>query len=398
MLSPLLFSLFIAEVAYKIAERGRAGVQLVPGTREIFSLLFADDIALIARTPAGLQHQINSLRQESENLGLNVNLGKTKIMVCRKGGYLGRHERWYYGRERLEVVNNYKYLGYTITTKLSTDIPLSEFAGKAKSKIISIFRTLYKLGHIDTKLFFKLFDTQVKPMLLYAAEIWGVTQSSVVEKIHMYACKKLLGTSIKTPNTLVYGETGRYPIYIDGAIRSLKYWFRIINLSDNRIPKLTYYKELQDLDRKMNWAKNIKDILERNGYGIIWNNQGTHNINSFMKAFKQRLIDQFQQNWHAKLEGNIRYMVYAQIKQEWKKEEYLEYILISKYRKSLARLRMGTNELNCNKKFRFQGEPDVCPFCPIIEDEAHFLLECYMYRNLRYKYISRHWITLNNIE
>ena len=59
---------------------------------------------------------------------------------------------------------------------------------------------------------------------------------------------------------------------------------------------------------------------------------------------------------------------------------------------------IGTNELNCNKKFRTQGESDVCPFCPIIEDEAHFLLECHMYRNLRYKYISRHWISLNNIE
>ena len=86
LLLPLLFSFLITEVAKKIAEGGRAGIQLIPGAREIYSLLFADDIVLVAQTPAGLQNQINNLKRASEQVGLQVNLEKTKVMVFRKGG------------------------------------------------------------------------------------------------------------------------------------------------------------------------------------------------------------------------------------------------------------------------------------------------------------------------
>ena len=93
LLSPIIFSLLITEVANRITSEGRAGYQFLPGTRVIYSLLFADDIALIAKTPAGLQNQINNLKNASENLGLTVNLEKTKVMVFRKGGYLGSREK-----------------------------------------------------------------------------------------------------------------------------------------------------------------------------------------------------------------------------------------------------------------------------------------------------------------
>ena len=115
LLSPLLFTLLITELAQEIAIGGRHGYQFNPGAIELFTLLFADDIALMATTPIGLQNQIDLLRRGAERLGLVVNLDKTKVMVFRKGGFLGRLERWFYGEERIEVVNKYKYLGYTLT-------------------------------------------------------------------------------------------------------------------------------------------------------------------------------------------------------------------------------------------------------------------------------------------
>ena len=50
----------------KVAAGGRAGYQLIPGAKEIFSLLFADDIILVAKTPAGLQNP-NKQFKESFN-------------------------------------------------------------------------------------------------------------------------------------------------------------------------------------------------------------------------------------------------------------------------------------------------------------------------------------------
>ena len=50
---------------------------------------------------------------------------------------------------------------------------------------------LYKLGIFSFDVFFKLFDAQVQPIVLYGAEIWGVDNSSyVIEELHLFAMKR----------------------------------------------------------------------------------------------------------------------------------------------------------------------------------------------------------------
>ena len=63
-------------------------------------------------------------------------------------------------------------------------------------------------------LIFKLFDSQIQPILTYGAEVWGLNADShIIEKNQLFAMKRLLNVSIKTPNALVYGESDRYPPY-----------------------------------------------------------------------------------------------------------------------------------------------------------------------------------------
>ena len=397
LLSPLLFSLLITEVAKQVAAGGRAGYQLIPGAREIFSLLFADDIVLIAKTPAGLQNQINNLRQASVNLGLEVNLEKTKVMVFRKGGYLGQAEKWHFGREQIEVVNSYKYLGFTFTTKLSVDTALAEFAGRAKKKIVIIFRTLYKLGQIDVKTFFQLFDVQIKPMLLYAAEIWGSTQYEIIEKTHMFACKKLLGVSARTPNTFIYAELNRYPLFIDSQIRTLKYWKKLLLLDATRIPRQAYEKTKKELTNIYGWGYKLKKMLDNGGYTNVWLEPDLTNMNSFIKSFKQRLIDINWQDWHAKLTEKDRFSVYRTFKVDHNREEYLNLITVTKFRRIFTRTRLGIIDINGNKGFRNPLANRTCPFCNVIETELHLILFCPSYNHLRDKYITKHWPNLNNV-
>ena len=82
-------------------------------------MLLADDVVLLSETVIGLQTQLNSLQRASSSLQLKVNMGKSNIVVFRKGGYLGARERWTYDSVVLPVVNVYKYLGVLFSTKLS---------------------------------------------------------------------------------------------------------------------------------------------------------------------------------------------------------------------------------------------------------------------------------------
>ena len=92
----------------------------------------------------------------SQRLGLEVNLDKTKIIVFRKGGFLGKNEKWFYNNQPVEVVNEYNYLGITFTTKMSfinASIPL---IAKAKKCINDILFSLRTLSCSDLNLFTKL--------------------------------------------------------------------------------------------------------------------------------------------------------------------------------------------------------------------------------------------------
>ena len=50
---------------------------------------------------------------------------------------------------------------------------------------------------------------------------------------------------MNTPTTAVYGELGRYPLYISRYLRILKYWFRLIQ-SDNIIMQTVYNISYED--------------------------------------------------------------------------------------------------------------------------------------------------------
>ena len=136
-------------------------------------------------------------------------------------------------------------------------VPAKIFSIKAKGKILDLMRTMSSLGSFDTTVFFQLLDAQIKPMLLYVSEVWGTSRLANIETAHLFACKRLLSVSDKTPNHMVYGETGRYPLYIDSNISSLKYWFKLSKRPMTRFPKqaLVTFKNRLDTCRGVGMGK-----------------------------------------------------------------------------------------------------------------------------------------------
>ena len=198
--SPVLFSLFINELANEIMQRGRHGIQLIPDLIEIFILLFADDVILVSDTVCGLQNQLNVLFDTANRLSLFVNMDKSKM-----------REKWKYGGTPIEIVNMYKYLGIYFSTRLSFSHALNNMSQRAKKGVICIFKLLWSLGERSPSIFFKLFDTQIQSMLNYGSEVWGLdADHTTIEIVHLFALKRFLNTSLRTPNLMVYGETGRY--------------------------------------------------------------------------------------------------------------------------------------------------------------------------------------------
>ena len=64
---------------------------------------------------------------------------------------------------------------------------------------------------------------------MYGSEIWGFCRSDDIEKVNLKFLKKILGVRKQTSNVAVYGELGRFPLFVLRTIRILKYWFKIMN-------------------------------------------------------------------------------------------------------------------------------------------------------------------------
>ena len=240
-LSPVLFSLFIEELANDIRTHGKHGIQLVPDIVEVLILLFADDVILASDTVQGLQNQLNVLYNTAHNLGLVINLEKSNIVVFRNGGHLSLNEKWYYGTDRFKIVNSYKYLGIYFSTRLSYSYALRDLAKKAKAGLIRILKLLRSLNEKSPIIFFKIFDTQIQPILNYGAEVWGMRADlSIIEKIHVFGIKRFLNVSVHTPNKLVYSETGRYNLSVNVYAKTVSYWLRIQEMAPDRLPFKSY--------------------------------------------------------------------------------------------------------------------------------------------------------------
>lgn len=89
-LSPILFNLLIADLEEYMRKGGWGGVRL--GGGEIFTLMYADDVVLMAEEEQDMRAIIGRLEDYLDGKGLVLNTEKTKIMRCRKGG--GRKKKF----------------------------------------------------------------------------------------------------------------------------------------------------------------------------------------------------------------------------------------------------------------------------------------------------------------
>ena len=114
-----------------------------------------------------------------------------------------------------------------------------------------------------------MFDQLVSPILNYGSEIWGLTESMVLERVLIKFCKKLLGVKIQTQNNFVYGELGRTSLITKRAINVIRYWLKIIQLENHKYVKCIYSHMCENLINKQNnhsWAKSVCNQLQTLGF------------------------------------------------------------------------------------------------------------------------------------
>ena len=84
-------------------EEAQAGIKIAG--RNINNLRYADDITLMAESEKELKSLLMKMKEESENVGLKLNIQKTKIMAS------GSITSWEIDGETVEIVSDFIFLG-----------------------------------------------------------------------------------------------------------------------------------------------------------------------------------------------------------------------------------------------------------------------------------------------
>ena len=80
VLSPCLFNLYAEDIMWNAGlDEAQAGIKIAG--RNINNLRYADDTTFMAESKEVLKSLLMKMKEESENVGLQLNIQKTKIMA-----------------------------------------------------------------------------------------------------------------------------------------------------------------------------------------------------------------------------------------------------------------------------------------------------------------------------
>lgn len=160
-------------------------------------------------------------------------------MVFRNGGKLSKRERWKLNGENIEIVKYYKYLGVGLTPQLSLTKHFEEKLGISKTAILINYRHFISNKDVTLIAKFKVFDSVMRAIMCYAAQVWGHQRHQIVEKINTFFLKKLFMLPRNMPHYIIYSETNVKPLFNFTLKMHYNYIKRVMVMPQVRLVKQT---------------------------------------------------------------------------------------------------------------------------------------------------------------
>ena len=166
-------------------DEAQAGIQIA--RRNINNLSFADDITLMAESEEELKSHLMKVKEESEKVGLKLNIQKTKIMAS------GPITSWQIDGETVETVADFIFLGCKITADgdCSHEIKRRLLLGR---KVFPNLDSILKSRDITLSTKLHLVKAMAFPVVMYGCESWTVKKAECrrIDAFELWCWRRLL--------------------------------------------------------------------------------------------------------------------------------------------------------------------------------------------------------------
>ena len=171
LLSPFLFLLAIDWIMKTTTTGRNNGIQWTLWT-QLDDLDFADDLALLSHNHSQMQDKTTLLETTSAGTGLKINRKKTELMKMNTTA----NAPITVDGEPIREVESFVYLGSVVDHQGGTDRDVTARISKARTAFV-VLKNIWASGGISMRTKLRIFNSNVKSVLLYGCETWRTTQT-----------------------------------------------------------------------------------------------------------------------------------------------------------------------------------------------------------------------------
>jgi len=268
LLSPFLFILVIDWLMKASTEGRRNGIQWTLW-EQLDDLDFADDIALLSHNQQQLQSKTTILEKLSASVGLHIHPGKSKVLrICSSG-----KEPITAKDQELEEVSTFTYLGSVVDELGGTDADIKTRISKARNAFVSLGK-VWKDRSITTRTKCRLFNSNVKSVLLYGCETWKLTKT-LLNKLQIFVntcLRKIL--RIRWPDKIrneeLWERTGQKMLAKELGRRRWRWLGHTLRKPPENITRQSLQWNPQGRRKKgrprTTWRRCMEEDMKRGGY------------------------------------------------------------------------------------------------------------------------------------
>ena len=261
-LSPTLFGVFMDGLdRWLRTQAPTAGVSIScegGGERLLSHLMYADDVALLAPSAAGLQQLLDALGTFCRTVGLDISLSKTKIMsfhtTSSRSAAPAEH-RFMLGNVPLADVDQQRYLGVNFSASGHPQDYLRTHGIRLTAQYHTMRQRYFTQAcGKDMRVQLHCFDSYVRPVAEFGAVLWGVrpglkTERQTFARRYLKHLRQLLRVLPSVCGDVLLQELEMPPLSALWMGAALHFWNRVVQLPAGDLCRDVLFDSLSEASR-----------------------------------------------------------------------------------------------------------------------------------------------------
>ncbi|KAK3542716.1 hypothetical protein QTP70_000099 [Hemibagrus guttatus] len=215
--------------------QGLEGVRF--GDHRISSLIFAEDVVLLAPSSLDLQHALGRFAAECEAAGMRDSTSKSEAMVLSRKKVACTLQ---IGGELLPQVEEFKYLGVLFTSEGRMDREIDRWSGAATAVMRSMYWSVVVKKELSRKAKLSIYQSIYVPTLTYGHELWVMTERvrSRIQTAEMSFLRRVVGRSLRdrVKSSVTWKELGVEPLLLHNERGQLRWLGHLFRMPPGRLP------------------------------------------------------------------------------------------------------------------------------------------------------------------